>query len=119
MDYKTAHDFLIDQGTALETRNSSDAFLVHLEQGQPPIPGQVTSILLALKIADDVLKKQPTIERELVLALYLLAMESHQKFEVGKNKGVQWPPLLREDLRRIATGVKSILAGQSFETGIS
>ncbi len=112
MDNKTARNFLIDQGTALETRNSSDAFLIHLEQGQPPIPGQVTSILLALKITDDALKQEATIDRKLVLALYLLAMESHQKFEAGKTQGVQWPPLLREDLSRIATGVKSILAGQ-------
>jgi hypothetical protein len=114
MDYKTARNFLIDQGTALETRNRSDAFLIHLEQGQPPIPGQVTSILLALKITDDVLKQEATLDRELVLALYLLAIESHQKFEAGKNQGVQWPPLLREDLSRIAKGVKSILAGQWF-----
>ena len=50
MDYKTARSFLIDQGTALETKKNPDAFLMRLKQGQPPVPGQVTSILLALKI---------------------------------------------------------------------
>ncbi len=112
MDYKTAHQFLIDQGTALETRNHPDAFLIHLEQGKAPIPGQVTSILLALKIVFDVVKDQPTLNREFVLALYLLAIESYQQFEMGKSRGIQWPPLLKEDLNRIAVGVKSILAGQ-------
>jgi hypothetical protein len=114
MDYKTARQFLIEQGTALETRNHSDAFLVHLEQGQPPKPGQVTAILLALKITFEELKNKPTLQRELLLPLYLLAIESHQKFDLGASRGVQWPPLLREDLGRIATGVKSILAGQWF-----
>lgn len=114
MDYKTARQFLIDQGTALETRNPTDAFLLHLEQGQPPIPGQVTAILLALKITFEELKQNSTLERELVLALYLLALEGHQKFVAGIDQGVQWPPLLREDLGRIATAVKSILAGRWF-----
>ncbi len=111
MDYKTARNFLIDQGTALETQKNPDAFLIRLKQGQPPIPGQVTSILLALKLVFDVLKEDTTLDRELVSALYRLAMESHQLFEAGRNQGVDWPPLLKEDLKRVALAVESIFSG--------
>lgn len=112
MDYKTARNFLSVQGTALETQKNPDAFLIRLKQGQPPIPGQVTSILLALKIVFDVLKEDTTLDRELVSALYRLAMESHQLFEAGRNQGVDWPPLLKEDLKRVALAVESIFCGQ-------
>ena len=114
MDYKTARQFLIEQGTALETQNDPNSFLMHLAQGQAPIPGQVTSILLALKIVFDVLQIETTLDRDFVLALYLLALESQQIFEAGQRRGVQWPPLLKEDLNRIAVAVKSILAGQWY-----
>ncbi|MBD2485750.1 Dethiobiotin synthetase [Planktothrix sp. FACHB-1365] len=111
MDYKTAYSFLIDQGMALETQKNPDAFLMRLKQGQPPIPGQVTAILLALKIAYDTLKETSTFEKNFVLALHELAMQSHQQFASGRNRGVEWPPLLQEDLHRIALGVKSIFSG--------
>ncbi|MFM6189413.1 MAG: Dethiobiotin synthetase [Planktothrix sp.] len=111
MDYKTAYQFLIDQGIALETQKNPDAFLMRLKQGQPPIPGQVTAILLALKIAYDTLKERSTFEKALVLALHQLAIESQQQFIAGRNRGIEWPPLLQEDLQRIALGVKSIFSG--------
>ncbi|MEL7035280.1 MAG: Dethiobiotin synthetase [Cyanobacteria bacterium J06592_8] len=112
MDYKTARNFLIDQGQALETQKNPDAFLIRLQQGQPPIPGQATSILLALKIVFDGAKDNSLLERELVSALYQLAIESHLLFEAGRNRSIQWPPLLREDLERIRLSVKSIFSGQ-------
>ncbi len=112
MDYKTAYHFLIDQGMALETQKNPDAFLIRLKHGQPPIPGQVTSILLSLKIAYDSLKDNASFEKILVLALHQLVIESQQQFASGRNRGVEWPPLLQEDLQRISLGVKSIFSGQ-------
>lgn len=110
MDYKTARNFLIDQGTVLETQRNPDAFLLRLKQGQPPIPGQVTSILLALKIVFDALQEAPMIDRQLILALHSLAIDSLRQFEEGHRTGVAWPPLLKEDINRIATAVKNIFA---------
>ena len=112
MDYKTARNFLIAQGTALETQKNPDAFLIRLQQGQPPIPGQLTSILLALKIVLDGSKDSSTLERELVSALYQLALESLLLFEAGRDRGVEWPPLLKEDLGRVRAAVGNIFSGQ-------
>lgn len=114
MDYKTARSFLIDQGMALEIQNNPDAFLIRLKQGKPPVPGQVTSILLAIKLVFDSLKETETFDRSLVLALYQLAMESHQQFVARSKQGVEWPPLLEEDLDRISLGIKSIFSGQWY-----
>lgn len=109
MDYKTAHTFLISQGIASDS--NSDAFLVRLQQGKPPIPGQVTNILLALKMVFEDLQGKENLDREFVYALYLLAQDSRELFETGRSTGVNWPPLLDEDLKRISRGVKSIFAG--------
>jgi hypothetical protein len=111
MDYKTARSFLIDQGNALENQRNPDAFLTRLKQGQAPIPGQVTSILLALKMVYDGLKDAPMIDKQLTLSLHLLSLESIRYFEVGANKGIIWPPLLKEDVERIANSVKNIFSG--------
>ena len=111
MDYETARQFLIDQGTALETQTNQDAFLMRLEQGKPPIPGQVTNILLALKISFENLFGDPLLDRELVAGLHLLAIESLKLFEIGKQKRVMWPPLLKEDIERITIAVKNIFSG--------
>lgn len=109
MDYKTARSFIINQGTASDQNN--DAFLVRLKQGKAPIPGQVTNILLALKMVFEGLRGSPTIDRELIYSLYLISYESREQFEAGRQSGVNWPPLLNEDLKRIARAVKSIFAG--------
>ena len=109
MDYKTACTFLINQGMTSDP--NTDAFLVRLKQGKAPIPGQVTSILLALKVVFEGLRTATTLDRELVYALYLLSFESRQHFEAGLLAGVDWPPLLKEDLKRISRAVKSIFAG--------
>jgi len=109
MDYKTARSFLINQGIASD--KNADTFLMRLKQGKAPIPGQVTNMLLALKIVFEGLRSSPTIDRELVYSLYLLSFESRQQFETGRQAGVNWPPLLDEDLKRIDRAVKSIFAG--------
>jgi hypothetical protein len=109
MDYQTARSLLVNQGSA--TEQNSDALITRLKQGQPPIPGQVTSILLALKVVFEELRDAHELERELVCSLYLLADESRQSFELGRKVGVAWPPLLNEDLSRIASAVKSIFVG--------
>ncbi|XDE60704.1 Dethiobiotin synthetase [Arthrospira platensis BEA 1257B] len=114
MDYKTARSFLIDQGMALEIQNNPDAFLIRLKEGKPPVPGQVTSILLAIKLVYDSLKETDNFDRPLVLALYQLAMESHQQLILKSKQGVELPPLLQEDLNRISLGVKSIFSGQWY-----
>ena len=111
MDYETARQFLLDQGTALETKINPDAFLMRLKQGKSPVPGQATNILLALKICFEALQGDPLLDRELVAALYLLAMESLKLFEAGRQTGVMWPPLLREDIERITISVKNIFSG--------
>ncbi|NEQ22473.1 MAG: Dethiobiotin synthetase [Microcoleus sp. SIO2G3] len=109
MDYKTACGFLINQGT--KSDQNPDAFLVRLKQGKAPVPGQVTNILLALKIVFEALRTASTLDRELVYSLYLLSFESRQLFNAGYQAGVSWPPLLDEDLKRINRAVKSIFAG--------
>lgn len=109
MDYETARSLLVSQGLAMA--ETPDALLTRLKQGQPPIPGQVTSLLLALKVVFEGLRDVPTLERDLACALHLLASEGRQQFEAGKVAGVAWPPLLDEDLGRIALAVKSIFTG--------
>ena len=109
MDYKTARSILIHQGTTSDP--TTDTFLMRLKQGKPPIPGQVTTLLLALKVVFEGLRTASTLDRELVYALYLLSFESRQHFEAGIRAGVDWPPLLKEDLKRISRAVKSIYAG--------
>ncbi|OLP17804.1 Dethiobiotin synthetase [Leptolyngbya sp. 'hensonii'] len=110
MDYETARSLLMREGTVTEANPNS--FLARLQQGQPPIPGQVTSILLALKVLVDALQGKTQIERELAYCLYLLAWDSRRQFEAKRRDGLGWPPLLDEDLSRIATAVESIFAGR-------
>jgi putative NIF3 family GTP cyclohydrolase 1 type 2 len=109
MDYQSARQFLINQTMSA---SPADAFLVRLQQGKPPVPGQVTSILLALKVVFEALREAEQLDRELVYALHLLSTESRQHFEMGQRQGVLWTPLLGTDLNRIAIAVKSIFAGR-------
>lgn len=109
MDYETARHFLVSQGKLTEL--GSDTFLGRLRQGRPPVPGQITSILLALKVVFEALREVSAIERELVYALHVLASESRHFYELGRRQGVAWPPLLDEDLTRIAIAVRSIFSG--------
>jgi hypothetical protein len=109
VDYETARRFLVNQGLASD--QNPDALLTRMKQGKPPVPGQVTSILLALKVVFEGLKGMPNLDRELACSLYLLAIEGRQQFQQGLRAGVSWPPLLDEDLGRIAIAVKSIFLG--------
>jgi hypothetical protein len=106
VDYQTAQSLLTSQG--VEADRDPDTLLSRLKQGQPPIPGQVTAILLALKVVADALRSQPSLERHFAGSLHLLATESRTRFEAGKQAGVPWPPLLDEDLTRIAEAVRDI-----------
>ncbi|MEP0983097.1 Dethiobiotin synthetase [Leptolyngbya sp. AS-A5] len=107
VDYETARRLLIDHTNV----NAADTFLGRLRQGQPPLPGQVTAILLALKVVFDALQDQTMIDRQLATALFLVSSEARQLFNGGLAKSLECPPLLNEDLGRITTAVKSIFSG--------
>ncbi|MBC6481078.1 MAG: Dethiobiotin synthetase [Hormoscilla sp. GM7CHS1pb] len=107
MDYETARRFLIN----MTNGNNPDTFLGRLQQGEPPIPGQVTSILLSLKVLFAALQGVEALDRELVHVLYQLASEGRQQFDRWRGAGVVWPPLLDQDLTRITYAVRSIYAG--------
>jgi hypothetical protein len=110
MNYETARKFLIDQ--TITNKEHPDAFLMRLKQGKPPVPGQITSILLALKVVFANLEDATTIDRALAYALYQISMKTQQLFAAGLKAGVEWPPLLKEDLLRIAIATESIFSGQ-------
>jgi hypothetical protein len=109
MNYETARKILIDQTIA--TEENPDALLTRMKQGKPPIPGQITSILLALKVVFEALKDAPSLDRELALALYQLGIKAQQLFAAGRKAGIDWPPLLKEDLLRISLASESIFSG--------
>ncbi|WP_341524997.1 Dethiobiotin synthetase [Nostoc sp. UHCC 0302] len=109
MNYETARKLLIDQ--TLTKEENPDALLKRLKQGKPPVPGQITSILLALKVVYEALKDAPSLDRELALALYQLGIKAQQLFAAGRKAGVDWPPLLKEDLLRISLASESIFSG--------
>jgi hypothetical protein len=106
MDYLTAHRLLLEQG--LDSAKFPDALLTRLAAKQPPIPGQVTSVLLALKVTYEALRGQASLDRQLVASLHYLAQETRARYESGVAQGIDWPPLLREDLHRIAKAVRHI-----------
>ncbi|MEM6432894.1 MAG: Dethiobiotin synthetase [Cyanobacteria bacterium P01_D01_bin.115] len=108
MDFDTARRFLLAQTIAPVPGQTP--FLNCLQMGVAPVPGQVTSILLALKTVAQALQGEPSIERSLGFALFLLAYESRQLYLQGQTKNVDWPPLLDEDLTRIAEAVRQIWA---------
>lgn len=108
MDYPTARKFIIDQAAA--NSQNQDALLIRLKQGKAPVPGQITSILLALKVVFAALKDATTLDRDLACALFMLA-QGQSLFNAGRRSGVEWPPLLKEDLKRIAIASESIFSG--------
>ncbi|TAE59090.1 MAG: Dethiobiotin synthetase [Nostocales cyanobacterium] len=112
MNYEIARKLLIDQ-----TKNDAnpDALLSRLRQGKPPVPGQITSILLALKVVFETLKDANSLDKELALSLYKLGIRGLQLFATGRKAGVDWPPLLYEDLQRISLAAESIFSG-TWET---
>ncbi len=109
MDFKAACHVLANQ--TLPEHETDSTFLGRLRMGQPPVPGQVTSILLALKVVHDTVRASPMLDRKLAHALFLVAYESRNLFESGRAARVPWPPLLDEDLERIAIAAYQIFAG--------
>ena len=109
MDFKTAHHVVMTQADI----TVSDSFLARLQQQQPPVPGQVTSLLLALKTITDALKTADRLDRTLVYALYRLAYDGRQAYEQGKRARVEWPPLLDADIERIAIATAQIFKGDA------
>jgi hypothetical protein len=109
MNYETARKLLIDQ--TITTEENPDALLTRMKQGKPPVPGQITSILLALKVVFEALKDAKSLDRELALALYQLSIKAQQLFGAGRKAGVDWPPLFKEDLLRISLAAESIFSG--------
>lgn len=110
MDFETARQFLLRQ-TVAPHEDREDSFYTCLRQGQPPVPGQVTSLLLALKVLYEGLRSEPALDKEMVQALFILSYESRQLFDAGQRSGVIWPPLLDDDLKRIAAAVRAIITG--------
>lgn len=108
MDYKTAYQYLSSQSSLGDRK----AFLALLQQGQPPIPGQVTNILLSLKVIFQHVEGLDSIDRRLAHMLHRLAHDGRQYYESGKRQNITWPPLLNEDLTRIAQSVEYIFANQ-------
>lgn len=108
MDYKTAYQFLSTQSSLSDRRS----FLSLLQQGQAPIPGQVTNILLTLKVTFQHIERLDSMDRHLAQILFRLAYDSRQYYDLGKRQGITWPPLLNEDLERIAQSVQNIFADQ-------
>lgn len=109
MNYETARKLLIAQ--TVTTEENPDALLMRMKLGKPPIPGQITSILLALKVVFEAMKDAPNLDRELAFALYQLGVKAQQIFVAGRKAGVDWPPLLKEDLLRISLATESIFSG--------
>jgi hypothetical protein len=109
MNYEIAYKLLIDQ--TISSEENPDALLMRLKQGRPPVPGQITSILLALKVVFAGHQDATTIDRQLANALYQLSIKSQYLFTAGRKAGVEWPPLLKEDLQRIAIASEGIFSG--------
>ncbi len=110
MDFETARQFVLKQ-TLTTGDDVPDRFILRLRQGNPPVPGQVTSLLLALKVLFEGLKNEPSLDRSLVQSLFALSYESRQLYDAGERAGVNWPPMLDDDLGRIAQAVQSIILG--------
>lgn len=115
MDLEKACELLASQ--TLPEMETPDTFLGRLRRGQPPVPGQVTSLLLALKVVRGSLQGASAIERRLAQSLFLVAYESRNLYEVGRANRVDWPPLLDDDLARIAIATYAIFAADIEEAG--
>lgn len=107
MDYDTARNLIAQQ---LAPEGAEATLLGHLRRGEPPVPGQVTALLLALKVLYDKHQGQPNLERSLITLLYQIAWDCRTSFDQGLRQGVQWPPLLSDDLGRVAAAVQGILS---------
>jgi len=108
MDFTAACELLLTQ--TLPEHETDDTFLGRLKLGQPPVPGQVTTLLLALTAIKSGLQNTDSLDRKLAEALFLVAYESRNVFEAGRVAQVPWPPLLDEDLERIAIAAYQVFS---------
>ena len=111
MDLKTACELIASQ--TLPELETQDTFLGRLRQGMAPVPGQVTSLLLSLKVIQGSLQGSSALDRQLAQSLFLLAYESRNLYEVGRANRADWPPMLDDDLERIAIATYTIFAGNA------
>ncbi|MFM7471942.1 MAG: Dethiobiotin synthetase [Nodosilinea sp. LVE1205-7] len=111
MDFETARQFVLGQ-TSPDSDQRPDTFIACLRQGRPPVPGQVTSLLLALKVIFEGLKQEPSLERSLVQSLLVLIKDGPDLFQAGSYQGVSWPPLLEDDLGRLSRAAVSIIKAE-------
>ena len=109
MDYAEAYKLILQQ-THTPEGSTQNNLADRLRQHKPPVPGQITTLLLALKVLYEGLKGVTTLERSLVSALYSLVQDSQHWYDQGLKAGVDWPPLLEVDLRQIAKSVHNILS---------
>jgi hypothetical protein len=108
MDFQTARQSILSQTVDLVP--DQQPFIHCLRQGRPPIPGQVTALLLALRVVGEGLRREPNLDRRLAYAFFVLTYESRRLYEQQQTGAEEWPPLLDEDLERIAKAVRDILA---------
>lgn len=106
MDYVAARQILLEQGDSCAAAQPH-TLLNSLTNGQAPIPGQVTGILLALKVVYDALRGINSLDRPLVAALHRLAMTSRATYEKGRSSA-DWPPMLDDDIGRMGEAVQRI-----------
>ena len=109
MNYETARKLLIVQ--TVNPEENPDGLIARMHQAKSPVPGQITSILLALKVLHEALKNSTTLDRELAYSLYQLTVKPQKLFTAGYKAGVDWPPLLHEDLLRIGSACENIFSG--------
>ncbi|WP_228025301.1 Dethiobiotin synthetase [cf. Phormidesmis sp. LEGE 11477] len=96
----------------LPRHETRDTFLGRLRRGHPPVPGQVTTLLIALKLIHSELHSAEQLDRALAQSLFLVAYEGRNLFESARAAGADLPPLLDDDLARIAIAAYKIFANE-------
>ncbi|MGB3790026.1 MAG: Dethiobiotin synthetase [Phormidesmis sp.] len=114
MDFQTACQELIRQ--TLPQYETNDTFLGRLRRGYPPVPGQVTTLLIALRVIHSGLQSAEQLDRLLAQSLFLVAYEGRNLFESARAAGADLPLLLDEDLERIAIAAYKIFANAPIES---
>ncbi|MBD2101820.1 Dethiobiotin synthetase [Leptolyngbya sp. FACHB-261] len=121
MNFDTARAFLIRQAACAPLNGSGlqdhQMLLSRIRRGLPPLPGQMTSILLALKVVFEGLRGQTHLDRLLVMALHTLATEPSLQLQ-QRYPAQTWPPLLDDDLAQVTRAVESIFA-DSWHSGLT
>lgn len=113
MNYESARAYLVSQSLGIvgDGKDAESTFMQRLKQGIPPLPGQATTILLALRVVFDHVQGQEFLDRQLVHALHVLATQGPWVVSQWRSMGRMCPPLLEDDLQRIAMNVDNIFSG--------